>query len=533
MADLVAEFRYSTYTPAIAVFETVNVWAVSEVLRQVHRSFCNDSIFISILSNKNAATSGLPMTDRNFLPQFLFKFRCWLALLCLTLAFNPATSIAQTTYTMIEAVGVLPGGTTSNVVNPPKAMNRLGQIVGGTVTAIQFDPSTSSYTIIRSLANGSTFTNSIGINGAGQVLGMSNNTSAVIRNPDGTVITLASPSGFGGALPAAMNEDGFSVGMTRDIALRTQLGNVASQRAILWDPTGNGTILPMLPTTNPWSYARGLNRVGQVVGQSAFGIGSTGLGATTHAFVATTSGIKDLHYTSDAPFISARNSAAYAINDAGTAVGQLLTSNFFEAPVGKAVIWKTSLDSYLVVGDPTLNSSLVSINNAGVAVGYQGTKAVVTNVQSGQLLDLETLVPSKPASVAFLAAIAINESGQIVVRGGDTASGRAGAYILTPSLVSAPTAPLAPTNLAASGVSRTQLVLNWTDKSNNETNFLIERSVGTGNTNFTQIATVGANTTTYTNSGLTRNTVYNYRIRAKNAVGNSAYSNTITVRTSL
>jgi hypothetical protein len=65
--------------------------------------------------------------------------------------------------------------------------------------------------------------------------------------------------------------------------------------------------------------------------------------------------------------------------------------------------------------------------------------------------------------------------------------------------------------------------VSWTDQSNNETGSKIERRVGTSDS-FTQIATVGANVTTYVNSGLARNTRYVYRMRAYNSVGNSAYS---------
>jgi hypothetical protein len=46
-----------------------------------------------------------------------------------------------------------------------------------------------------------------------------------------------------------------------------------------------------------------------------------------------------------------------------------------------------------------------------------------------------------------------------------------------------------------------------------------------------QVATTGANVTTFSNTGLTRNTRYRYRVRAYNAVGNSGYSNIAAART--
>jgi hypothetical protein len=89
--------------------------------------------------------------------------------------------------------------------------------------------------------------------------------------------------------------------------------------------------------------------------------------------------------------------------------------------------------------------------------------------------------------------------------------------------------PLPPTNLTATAVSSSQINLSWTDNSNSETGFKVERS--TDGTTFTQIATVAANVTTYVNTGLPALTRYYYRVRAYNAGGNSAYSNIAPART--
>ncbi len=97
----------------------------------------------------------------------------------------------------------------------------------------------------------------------------------------------------------------------------------------------------------------------------------------------------------------------------------------------------------------------------------------------------------------------------------------------TPSGVIPPTAP---TNLAATAASSTQINLSWTDNSANETGFRIERAPG-GTTSFTEIATVGVNVTSYQNTGLTASTSYSYRVRAYNSAGNSSYSNTATATT--
>jgi transcriptional regulator CtsR len=84
--------------------------------------------------------------------------------------------------------------------------------------------------------------------------------------------------------------------------------------------------------------------------------------------------------------------------------------------------------------------------------------------------------------------------------------------------------PLPPSNLTASPISPTQINLFWQDNSNNEQGFKIERKTGGGGT-WAQIATVGANVTSYQNTGLSPNTTYYYRVRAYSELDVSSYSN--------
>lgn len=85
-----------------------------------------------------------------------------------------------------------------------------------------------------------------------------------------------------------------------------------------------------------------------------------------------------------------------------------------------------------------------------------------------------------------------------------------------------PQPPAAPTGLNTPVITSSSIGLAWTDQSTNESGFRVERS--TDGANFAQVGQVGANVTTFTDSGLSSGATYHYRVRAYNAAGNSAYS---------
>jgi hypothetical protein len=83
-----------------------------------------------------------------------------------------------------------------------------------------------------------------------------------------------------------------------------------------------------------------------------------------------------------------------------------------------------------------------------------------------------------------------------------------------------------PTVLAATTFSFSQINLTWNDNSLNEFGFKIERCTGAANcTDFAQIDTVGADATSYSDTGLAGETTYRYQVRAFNAAGESSPSN--------
>lgn len=99
-----------------------------------------------------------------------------------------------------------------------------------------------------------------------------------------------------------------------------------------------------------------------------------------------------------------------------------------------------------------------------------------------------------------------------------------GEFVTITHLATAPT-PIAPTRLTVNRAATSTCVLTWDDNATDETAYLVERCDPTTGI-WSQINSVSANTTTYTDANSPAGKAVNYRVRAANANGNSAYSNT-------
>ena len=94
------------------------------------------------------------------------------------------------------------------------------------------------------------------------------------------------------------------------------------------------------------------------------------------------------------------------------------------------------------------------------------------------------------------------------------------------------TVPTAPGNLTATAAGANQINLSWTasTSANGIANYVVQRCLGAGCTNFAQIATSAG--TIYTDTGLLPSTSYNYQVQAVDTVGNaSAFSSAATAAT--
>ena len=91
---------------------------------------------------------------------------------------------------------------------------------------------------------------------------------------------------------------------------------------------------------------------------------------------------------------------------------------------------------------------------------------------------------------------------------------------------SAPNAPAAPTNLTANltTMNPPTVTLAWSDNSANESGFILQRATDAAFTLNLTTVNLGANTTSYADSGLAVGTRYWYRVRATGTGGLSGWS---------
>jgi uncharacterized delta-60 repeat protein len=206
-------------------------------------------------------------------------------------------------------------------------------------------------------------------------------------------------------------------------------------------------------------------------------------------------------------------------------------------------LWRAGLT--VAAGD-ALSSPLVAADSAG-AVTVAGTVSD-TSTGDGDFLTIRYAPEGRelwryrfvglnaPGQHDFVAGLAIDTSDAALVTGtswnGHVSSGGTATDIVTLKFgAGAAPALLAPSQLSADALSSSQIRLRWRDNAGTEDGFRIERCQGNGCTGFTQVAVVGHDVTSYVDGGLVRNSAYSYRLRAFNAGGASAYSNTATAHT--
>lgn len=101
--------------------------------------------------------------------------------------------------------------------------------------------------------------------------------------------------------------------------------------------------------------------------------------------------------------------------------------------------------------------------------------------------------------------------------------GETSAWSNTASATTDDIPPAAPSGMSATAASVSQINLSWVDNAGNEDGYRLERS-DDGDGGWSTIATLGANSTSYNDSGLAASEDYFYRVSAQNAFGSSGYA---------
>jgi len=223
--------------------------------------------------------------------------------------------------------------------------------------------------------------------------------------------------------------------------------------------------------------------------------------------------------------INTRDLTQSAVVDLGSSFGP---SGIRVAPGGD-FLYVTGISSTKILvldtGDLSIKVSIdLGLVPSGIAFSPDGTYAYAQHAKEGVLSEIRTsdhrLTGIKPyGSLSMDAGVALTYTAAYESPAGGIAIPIVGAII-------------APNYLNASAANLTQINLNWTDNSNEELGFRIQRRTSTSG--YSEITTVGANTTFYSDTGLEPYTRYYYRVQAYNFVDPpSPYSNEASAKTNV
>lgn len=295
------------------------------------------------------------------------------------------------------------------------------------------------------------------------------------------------------------NEYGYRV-IARGGGGNSNPSNVAVANTIPAGDVASATGAPLSATTLQLSWAAASNVLTYQI--------ATVSGADTTLFATTSSAVTDTVLTVTTGLVY--DFVVRASNNAGAGAyaGTQVAMTPPPAPVSLTVFPLTTSEVTLAWGDTTSRETGFEVERSFFSSGSFGAYATVSTLGPNVTSDND-VVPVETGRYKYRVR-AVNEVGP-------------GAYSNEVDLTL--TGPAAPSGLGAAVTAPGKVTLNWTDNSDSEQGFSIERSVG-NNLSFAQIATVGPGIQTHVDSsGLTINTSYYYRVRAFNSIGASAYSN--------
>lgn len=343
-----------------------------------------------------------------------------------------------------------------------------------------------------------------------------NNLDSVLELQDagGTVLASAAPTtSFGATLSYAITTAG-----SFRIAVKSQ-GNYGD----VGQYTVSGTIVPNTNTvaapTSLTAAASGtsvaLNWTDNATNETGYVVQRTTNGGTTWSVIATLAADSRSYTDTTGSAGATLGYRVQAVNAAAVSAYSNTASVTF-APAAPTGLTATAASSTAI--------NLAWTDVAG-ETGYKILRSTdnVTFTQVGTVAAGVTTYSSTglTANTRYYYVVVANNAG------GDSARSASATAVTLAATITVPTAP---SNLTATATAANSVTLRWSDRSNNETGFYVERRTG-NNGPFTRIATVNANATTYTDATTVRNTRYQYRVLAFNSAGVSAASRNVTVTT--
>ena len=413
------------------------------------------------------------------------------------------------------------------------------------------------------------------MNNVGQVVGQTD-VGGVIRawvyTPGMGTTYLPAPDGWG-AKANAISDTGIIVGSVDD-----GIQDNAADGATVWNLTTAGyemSILDMLPATDYGSSANGVNSLGDIIGTRSFLTELTTGRWTrvTRGFVLTNDGtlisnLEDVGFSATPADINDNRQIvggklrmnlstgviddlgastttngtilniiySYAINESGQVAGMGNNSfGYFPMYYTDGVGW---VDFSIPVSLP---SSANGINDNGdvvmsvyLACGNSLKPAIYLAAENTTVCLQQMIANQDWQLLANNAAAGISNSRDTAAVAENQVTGQVGAIRLTSNGALPP--PLAPGNLVATPHEATPtqpfiaIDLVWTDNSNNESGFRIERTISPqGEVNsWAEIGNVNADVWGFRDNTIEALTTYDYRVVAK-GVGGESFSNIETV----
>jgi CSLREA domain-containing protein len=254
---------------------------------------------------------------------------------------------------------------------------------------------------------------------------------------------------------------------------------------------------------------------------------------TDFAFVTFTNNISN----TDADFIGKGSAIAYASVEPtapalnffatiiyGNSDGGGETSQCVDLSINGGII---TTEGYNLFGDMSGCPLTEAVAGAGATDIFGQSPLLLALADNGGFTQTHALPSNSPAVNAIPTGNCTLMTDQRGITRPDGAACDIGAYEGT---VAVPTVPV-PTNLTATAASYQAINLSWLDNANDETNYRVERSLN--GSDWAEITILAANAVAHSDSGLTCDTTYWYRVRAYRAADTlySAYSNIVSATT--